>query len=78
MDDNIVKFPGTDNQNDVYQEIQDFIEEEDSETIVITYDKEGKFSFATSNPDPKEVLFNLELAKQLILNGYLFGNKLEN
>lgn len=75
MDDNIVKFPGT-NDNE-YDEVQEMIEDEDSETIVIVYNSEGKFSFVASNPDIREMIFQLELSKNLLINNYLNNGQTE-
>ncbi len=75
-DDNIVKFPNKSVDPEV-EEAQELLNQDDSDSILIVYNKEGKFSFVVSNPDPKEVLFGLEIAKYALLSNYVNGTDME-
>jgi hypothetical protein len=76
MDDNIVKFPGNPVDLDV-EEALELLEEEDSDSITIVYNDEGRFSFVASNPDIKECVFQLELARNILINTYLNNGQTE-
>lgn len=78
MDDNIVEFP-LKNIDPEVNEAQILLEEDSSDSIVIVYNnEEGKFSLVSSNPDPKEMLFNLEIAKFAVMSQYFSNSQMEN
>lgn len=60
--DNIVEFP-------TKVETPDITPKE--EMINIIYNDDGMFSFSSSNPNAKDLLFQLELAKHIVINAYL-------
>ena len=78
MDDNVVGFPFKNVDPDI-QMVQETLEEDDSDSIVIVYNnEEGKFSLVSSNPDPKEMLFNLEIAKFAVMSQYFSNSQMED
>ena len=78
MHDNIVEFPFK-NLDPEVKEAEELLLEDDSDSIVIVYNnEEGKFSLVSSNPDPKEMLFNLEIAKFAVMSQYFSNSQMEN